>query len=186
MFVWIRCGIINRVRNNYENGSVFNFVWCSVCNNDQRPGKCHWRPSSDDWRVRWDWWNGHRYVLIIIYNIDMFIAWARFRIISAADIIPCQIDDPDRDACMKQSFNDIIPKLHVSIKYIFCNQWVDFTYSAFILFHQAGMKAIHIPPLDPLSIESAVINHNQGGVMAKGALKGSVYGFRQCEVRSIK
>lgn len=52
---------------------------------------------------------------------------------------------------------------------------------------QSGLKAVHIPPLDPFVLDNTPINFNQGNaVQVNGFIKARLRGFKHCQLKSVK
>jgi len=81
-----------------------------------------------------------------------------------ADVISCQIDNAERDECMKAAITHILPKLH------------------------SGLQALNIPPLDPLVHNNTVINFQRGQILqATGLVKTArVYGLSRAQIKRLK
>jgi len=80
-------------------------------------------------------------------------------------VITCQIDNnPHRDECIKESIQDLLPKL------------------------TNGMSSLHIPPIDPYFIEETEIDFKQAPVIfGSGVGKNiRIYGASQATIHSLK
>ncbi|XP_031616969.1 uncharacterized protein LOC116336905 [Contarinia nasturtii] len=81
-----------------------------------------------------------------------------------AGTITCQIDSPDRDECIKEAIQDMLPKLN------------------------NGLVGLRIPPIDPYKIESQTLNFRRGeNFVATGTIrKANVHGASKAKITDVK
>lgn len=82
----------------------------------------------------------------------------------AAGTITCQIDSPDRDECIKEAIQDMLPKL------------------------VNGMESLRIPPIDPYRVESQSMTFRRGdSFAATGTIrKTNIYGASNAKITDVK
>lgn len=131
------------------------------------------------------WFNSHL-ICCNEYKLSMFI------LIPVADVISCQIDNAERDECMKAAISHILPKLHVSL---FSSTLINglkikmlFTQFLHLYWFQSGLQALNIPPIDPLVHNNTVINFQRGQILqATGLVKTArVYGLSRAQIKRLK
>lgn len=81
-----------------------------------------------------------------------------------AGTITCQIDSPDRDECIKEAIQDMLPKL------------------------TNGLGALRIPPIDPYLVESQTMTVRRGeSFTATGTVrKAHIYGASKAKILDVK
>jgi len=81
-----------------------------------------------------------------------------------AGTITCQIDSPDRDECIKEAIQDMLPKL------------------------TNGLESLRIPPIDPYVVESQSMTVRRGdSFSASGTIrKVNIYGASKAKILDVK
>jgi len=81
-----------------------------------------------------------------------------------AGTITCQIDSPDRDECIKEAIQDMLPKL------------------------TSGLQSLRIPPIDPYFLESQSMTVRRGDSFSSSGTirKVNIYGASKAKILDVK